>query len=462
MRERNKEGKAGRSAGIGLVSLGCPKNLVDLQVMCSELSLAGYETGVPPESADVIIVNTCAFIEDARQEAVSAIMDACRMKKAGRCRGVIVTGCLSQRYGAAVFKACPETDAVVGIDSLDRIVDTVAAVLDGKSGVNEVLPGAPKRLFHQKLPGFVLTGGPFAYLKIGEGCSHACSFCAIPGIRGKLRSVSPDDVEREARELVKYGFRELNIVAQDVSSYGDDLRDGTNLAALLRRLDGIDGDFRIRLLYAHPAKINDELLSVIAEGSRICKYIDVPVQHSHPDILRAMHRADTVKYIPEMADRIRAAIPGVTLRTTCLVGFPGETEKHFTHLMDYVRETKFDRMGVFVFSPEDGTPAYDMGEEPDDVVGEERRKKLMSVQSRISKRILESHVGSGVRVLLEECSEDSENGVVWVGRTDGQAPDDIDGVSYVMNVPDGAQPGDFVRAEVVGVHKSHDFVCRCP
>ena len=440
---------------VGFLSLGCSKNLVDLQIMADHLLTAGYDVGVEHSEADVILVNTCAFIEAARQEAVDAIENACQYKASGTCSVVIVTGCLAQRYKTNIFKVCPMVDAVVGVDQLDELPKIIDEILAKKSAnYCTIQAGLPTRLFEPLDEGFVFTGGPYAYLKLGEGCMHACAFCAIPGIRGKLRSRKPAAIIEEARQLIKRGYKELNIVAQDISSYGENFKDGTSLASLLAELDKLPGDFRMRLLYGHPAKITDELLQTIANSKHICHYLDVPIQHSHPDVLRGMHRADTIKHVPELVKRIRAAMPDATVRTTCLVGFPGETDEHFEHLVEFIKAVKYDHMGAFAFSPEEGTAAYDMGDEPDDLVAESRREALMKQQEKISRKLLKQRHGKVERVLLE--SYDEENGV-WVGRTDGQAPDDIDGVTFVVNVPEKKKVGDFVDAVVVN-SKAHDLI----
>lgn len=442
---------------IGFISLGCSKNLVDLQVMAAELHQGGFDIGVEVDQADVVIVNTCAFIEEAREEAVSAILGACELKKNGRCKAVVVSGCLSQRYRGRLLKACPDVDAVVGVDDLRHIPEIVSKALNHPRGqpVLAVSSDLPTHLFVSKIPAMVLTGGPYAYLKIAEGCQHVCAFCAIPGIRGKLRSRTIADVVAEAKAILAEGIRELDIIAQDVTSYGSDLRDGSSLAKLLRELDALKGDFWIRLLYGYPAMVTDELLDVIASSRHICRYLDIPIQHSHPDVLRAMHRADTLKHVPGMAARLRARIPGLTLRTTCLVGFPGETQEHFDHLLAHARSEKFDHLGAFAFSPEEGTAAFARREEADDVVAENRRRKLMRQQSRLVRTRLGAMIGTTTRVLLEAPPE--EEGGAWEGRTEGQAPDDIDGVTYVAGVPDSAQPGDFVEVEIAG-HGDYDLV----
>lgn len=457
--QQNKGSGEGRKPiSVGFISLGCSKNLVDLQVMGAELHSAGFNIGVDVDEADAVLVNTCAFIEDARQEAISAILGACELKKNGTCKAIIVSGCLPQRYRDRVMKACPEVDAVIGVDELCRIPEIVRQAVSRNGGdkIIAVSTELPTHLFVSKIPSLVLTGGPYAYLKIAEGCQHVCAFCAIPGIRGKLRSRLIDELVVEARAILDEGIREIDIIAQDVTSYGRDLKDGTTLAALLRRLDALPGDFWIRLLYGHPAMITEELLDVIAASRHVCHYLDVPIQHSHPDVLRGMLRADTVQRVPEMAAHLRERIPGITLRTTCLVGFPGETEAQFNHLLEFISEAKFDHLGAFAFSPEEGTPAFELEDSPDDIVAESRRRKLMKRQAKIAGKILGGKVGTLTRVLLEDPPE--EEGGVWEGRTAGQAPDDIDGVSYIKQVPASAEPGDFIDVKITG-HDDYDLFC---
>ncbi len=443
---------------IGFVSLGCPKNLVDLQVMGAELHQAGFNIGVDTDEADVVLVNTCAFIEDAREEAISSILSACELKKNGKCKAVVVSGCLPQRYRDKIMKACPDVDAVLGVDDLERIPEIVRRAYDSNRGekIIAVSTALPSHLYTSKIPSLVLTGGPFAYLKIAEGCQHACAFCAIPGIRGKLRSKNIDEILEEAKAILQEGIREINLIAQDVTSYGIDLKNGTSLASLLRKLDALPGDFWIRLLYGYPGMVTDELLDVMASSRHICHYLDIPIQHSHPDILRAMLRADTVKRVPEMAEHLRGRIPDIVLRTTCLVGFPGESEAQFNHLLDFIGKVEFDHLGAFAFSPEESTPAFEMEDDPDDIVAESRRRKIMKRQAKIAKKTLESMVGTLTRVLLEVPPEEEDG--LWEGRNYGQAPDDIDGVSYIRNVPPNTQPGAFVNVKIIGA-EDYDLVC---
>lgn len=446
----------GRGDKIALVSLGCPKNLVDLQVVASALRCAGFDVGVGEGEADAIVVNTCAFIEDARREAVAAIDEACSRKHGGgKCRAVIVAGCLPQRYKEAVFEACPEVDAVIGVDDLETAPEIVRRAIDepGRS-FDAVSRGRPKKLFTASEPWFSLAPGPYAYLKIGEGCRHACAFCAIPGIRGRLRSRPVPVLVEEAAALVGRGIREINVIAQDVTSYGMDLGDGTTLAALLKRLDAIPGEFRIRMLYGHPARLTDGFLDAVASCPKVVPYFDVPVQHASRDILCAMDRRDTIAHVPQMAQRLRSRVPGAVVRTTCLVGFPGETRKDFDALMRYVEESRFDHLGAFVFSPEEGTKAFDMPGAVARRTAERRRERLMLLQARIVAETLDALAGSVVTVLLE--TPPARRGGAWIGRCERQAPDDIDGLTRVKGLPPTAKPGDFVRCRITG-HAGYDI-----
>jgi len=392
-----------------------------------------------PEQADVIIVNTCSFIEAAREESIEAVLSACAQKETGPCRAVLVAGCLPQRYRRDLQESLPEVDAFIGLDELRRVADIVRRLASGEREVLEVSE-RPTARFEPDFPALVLTGGPYAYLKVADGCDHRCAFCAIPGIRGKHRSRSPDGIVAEAETLLENGFKELDLVSQDVTSYGRDLGDGTDLCTLLRRLAGIGGEFWIRLLYGYPSRVTRELLEVMADQPSVCAYLDLPVQHSHAEILRAMRRADTIRHVSTMAARVRKAMPGATLRTTCLVGFPGETEAHFEHLLQYVQQTEFDHLGAFVFSPEEGTPAFDLPDPPDRNVVSKRRERLMLAQKDIIDRKARALVSSETEVLLEG---PADRGQVWVGRSRRQAPE-VDGVTFVANVPAGRRAGEFI------------------
>ena len=432
---------------VGFVSLGCPKNRVDSQIMAGALVAQGIPLAPAPEAADVIVVNTCAFVEDARREALDAILAACDRKKSGPCRAVLVAGCLPQRYRRQLARSLPDVDGFLGLDELNRIASVVRRLGRGERGVYAV-SGRATRLFEPHRPGVILTGGAYAYLRVAEGCNHGCSFCAIPGIRGRLRSRPLRHVRREAESLLERGVRELDLIAQDVTAYGRDRRDGSSLPALLRELGRIGGRFWIRLLYAYPTSIGDELLETMASVPQVCRYLDVPVQHSAPPILRAMRRADTIPAVAGVAARARRIMPDIALRTTCLVGFPGETEESFEHLLDYARRTQFDHLGVFVFSPEEGTPAARLPHRPGARAAERRRDRLLRAQRRIVNRKAAARVGTETDVLVDRPAAQPRG--IAVCRSQREAPE-IDGVVLVRGLPLDTPAGAFVRVRVAAV-----------
>lgn len=408
-----------------------------------------------PEEADIIVVNTCAFIADARSEATEAILRACRHKAAGGCRAVVVTGCLPQRYRDRIAATFPDVDAFLGVDELERIAAIVRRVAaqrasEARAPIVEIRSGAPRRLFRPRLPALRFSGGPFAYLKVAEGCSHACAFCAIPGIRGRLRSRRLGEVTAEAAALLGSGVRELNLISQDTTSYGKDFRRAAGapepLPVLLRKLDALEGEFWVRVLYGYPSRVTDELLETMAGARHVCPYLDIPVQHSHPDMLRAMRRADTLRAVAELPQRLRRAVPGMVLRTTCLVGFPGETEAHFEHLLAYVREARFDHLGAFAFSPEEGTAAAELpGRVPADVAAA-RRDRLLRLQRQVvdeRRPALRGVVAPAL--LLQPAGKEG----LWLARLQRQAPE-VDGITRVSGVPAGAAPGAFLQVQVTG------------
>ena len=434
-------------SSIGIVSLGCSKNLADSEVMAGLLLKAGHTLAPTPDRADVILVNTCAFIEPARAEAAENILAACAHKADGHCRAVVVTGCMPQRYREQMAEAFPDVDAFLGVDELDRLPEVLKALTKRRRAALPVTiaPGLPTRTFDKPIPALRLTGPVFAYMKIAEGCNHACAFCAIPLFRGRLRSRPVDALLDEARALIETGCREINLVAQDVTAYGKDRRDGSSLASLLRELDALDGDFWVRWLYGFHNHVTDELLEVMAGARHIVPYFDLPIQHCAPDILRAMRRADTIKAIETFPARLRAAVPGATLRTTCMVGFPGETEDHFKALLDYVQAVRFDRLGAFIFSPEEGTAAADLPDLPPPEVAQRRHRELMETQARIAHELDRARVGSRGRALIV----DYRGADGAVARLPHQAPE-VDGLTRIAHVPDSVKPGDFVDVRVTG------------
>jgi ribosomal protein S12 methylthiotransferase len=425
---------------VGFVSLGCPKNLVDSQIMADVLLTEGVRLAPSPEKADAVIVNTCAFIDAARRESMDAIRAVCRLKRQGRCRAVLVCGCLPQRYKGALKAGLPAVDAFVGLDELRQIGAIVKRLAGGERDIVAVSDES-HALFDPDGPGVSFTGGPFAYVKIAEGCNHRCSFCAIPGIRGRFRSRPLRGIVREAERHLSRGMKELNLVSQDITAYGRDLADGTDLCGLLTALGRLGGSFWIRLLYAYPTRVSARLLETMAAVPQVCHYLDVPIQHSAPAMLRAMRRADTIRPVAQLAGRARAVLPDVALRTTCLVGFPGETEADFAHLLRHLRTAQYDHVGAFVYSPEEDTPAFGMPRVPPREVAEERRRRLMLAQKRVVARKAAARVGTEAEVLIERPV--SPGGRVWAGRSRRDAPR-IDGEVFVRGVPAGIKPGAFV------------------
>ena len=433
-----------RPVSIGLVALGCAKNTVDLQVMAGHLLKAGCVLAPQPDDADVILVNTCAFIEAAREEAVAEIVRACELKKAGRCRAVVVSGCFAQRYGDQLVSVFPDVDAFLGIDALDKVAGIVRQAVRGKRKRVLVPLGMPSRLFSPPMPALRLTGAAFAYLKIAEGCAHRCAYCAIPSIRGQFRSRPTRSLLAEARKLLATGVKEINVIAQDPMLYGVDMKDGTNIVTLMRALDRLKGDFWLRVLYAYPSEITDDFLEWMNNSPHAVKYVDVPIQHTDPQILKAMARGAAVKATLSAAERIRTAVPGVTLRTTVLTGFPGETDDSFAKLMMDVRRMRFDHLGVFAFSPEDGTAAAEMDGRPSPDVAAKRAHDVMSAQRRIWAEKAKTFIGKTFRALVV---------APGVARLESQAPD-VDGV---VRFEGDAQAGSFVDLRIEKV-QGFDFL----
>ena len=432
------------SVSVGFISLGCSKNLVDSQVMAGYLKAGHISLAASPETADVILVNTCSFIEAAREEAAEAILSACAHKADGNCRAVIVTGCMVQRYRQRLEKAFPDVDAFLGIDELERVGEVVKRAAEGKRCGVIAGAGDAVKVYNPTYPTLLFTGGPFAYLKIADGCDHRCAYCAIPGIRGHYRSRAMADIVAEAAGMVRAGVKEINLISQDSLLYGADLSGKPQIAELMRRIDGLEGEFRFRLLYGYPAGVTDEVLETLNTARHACTYLDLPIQHSHPAILKAMNRTPAVKATEGLAARLRQAVPGLVLRTTCLVGFPGETEKHFEHLLATVAESKFDHVGVFAFSPEEGTPAFDR-DAPAPRVAEERCQRLMALQKKIVCGHAKALRGTvGMALLLRRGSSGA-----WLSRLPRQAPD-VDGETRVTGVPEAAKAGDFVPVQITG------------
>jgi len=424
-----------------MVSLGCPKNLVDAEVMLGVLSKQDYEITMDEKDADVIIVNTCSFIKEAKQESIDAILDLAERKHDGRCHTLIVSGCLPQRYQEELAQELPEVDIFIGTGDYPRI----AEILAEKSGTEGQLRyiGDPDFIYDEELPRLNSSPAWFSYLKIGEGCSNCCSYCIIPQLRGAYRSRPLDALVAEAGRLVARGVKEINVISQDITRYGTDLADGVTLAALIRELAAIDGLKWIRLLYAYPDGITDELIEVIRDEPKVCKYLDIPIQHISDPVLKAMKRRSGEQEIRDLIEKLRSEIPGIALRTSLIVGFPGETVDDFNNLLHFVEQTQFDRLGVFCYSKEEGTPAAEMPEQITERVKRERYRKLMRSQARLSFRRNRMLIGTIEQVIVEGYSEETE--LLLKGRSSRQAPD-IDGQVYITS--GNANVGDIVSLKI--------------
>jgi len=432
------------SVSVGFISLGCSKNLVDSQVMAGYLKAGQIQLAPSPDVADIILVNTCAFIEAAREEAAEAILSACEHKKAGACKAVVVTGCMVQRYRDRLKKAFPAVDAFIGIDELEQVREVVLQVAAGKRIGVLAQAGEAQKVYNPVYPTLLFTGGPFSYLKIADGCNHRCAYCAIPLIRGSFRSRALQDILTEAASMVTAGVRELNLISQDSLLYGADRAKKPQLVELVKRLDSIEGDFWLRILYGYPAGVTEELIELLNTSKHLCRYLDLPIQHSHPEILKAMNRSAAIDATTGLTQRLRKAIPGVTLRTTCLVGFPGETDAHFEHLLETLEAAAFDHLGVFGYSAEEGTKAFDLEAPPPEVI-EERCQRVMALQKKISKKRMEALKGTRATALLLRKKGKGE----WIARLPSQAPE-VDGETFVTQVPPTARAGDFIPVEIIG------------
>lgn len=428
---------------VGFVSLGCPKNLVDSEVMMGILARGGYELTPRAEEAEVLVVNTCSFIEPAQKESVDAILEMAEYKKFGVARKLIVAGCLVERFRDQLLEQIPEVDVVVGTGEVERILEAIEGGL-------RVLPAEPPAfLYHDLTPRVVTTPRHAAYIKIAEGCDHPCSFCIIPQLRGKFRSRRFESVVRETQNLAEAGVREVTLIGQDTTSYGEGLglRDG--LALLLERLAQIEDLLWVRFLYCYPNRVTPKLLDTLAAHPRLARYLDMPLQHASRNVLSRMKRGSSGDAFLQLLDRIRTAIPGVSLRTSFIVGFPGETQQDFEELCDFVHAAEFDWMGVFEYSDVDNAASYSLGEKVDAETTAARRDRLMSIQNKISRRKLRSRLGKSFVALVEGPSK--ENDLVWEARLEGMAPE-IDGRLYLTDIEprpgDAAEPGDVVRVEI--------------
>ena len=427
---------------ILFISLGCDKNLVDSEVMLGLLDKKGYQIVDSEEDADIIVVNTCCFIHDAKEESIQTILEMAEYKKEGKLKALIVTGCLAQRYQQEIIDEIPEVDAVLGTTSYDHIVEAVEEALAGNGHVVledvDALPDVKEKRL-------VTTGGHYAYMKIAEGCDKHCTYCIIPKLRGNYRSVPMEKLLAEAKDLADQGVKELILVAQETTVYGKDLYGEKSLHKLLRELCKISGIQWIRILYCYPEEIYDELIQTIKEENKVCHYLDLPLQHASDAVLKRMGRRTSKAQLVEIIEKLRKEIPDISLRTTLITGFPGETQEQHEELKDFVDEMEFDRLGVFTYSPEEDTPAATMTEQIPEEVKEDRQAELMELQQEIAFDLAEDMVGREVLVMIEGKVAD-EN--AYVGRTYKDAPN-VDGLIFI-NTDEELMSGDFARVRVTG------------
>jgi ribosomal protein S12 methylthiotransferase len=453
---------------VSLISLGCAKNLVDSEIMVGHLHQAGMQVIPEADKADVVIVNTCSFIDSSKEESINTILEAHQnrgMRKRRKEQKLIVAGCMSQRFSKDLPNAIPEVDAFIGLDQVTKVAPIIQGIYEKERGKKDAPESfvTPRSTYipDYDTPRFRLTPKHFAYIKIAEGCNHPCTFCIIPQIRGRHRSRTVDSVVNEARRLVAEGVKEINLISQDTTFFGMDTWEerpnprtpvdssrGTALTTLLRELNAIEGDFWIRLLYTHPAHWSDELIRTIAECPKVARYVDMPLQHISDHMLGAMQRETSSAYIRDLVKRIRAGIPGIALRTTFIVGFPGETEADVEELCEFIRETRFERLGVFRYSQEEGTRAGKMPDQIAPKLKEARWHKTMALQKQIASEVSKSYVGKRLRVLIEEPG---------VARGEADAPD-IDGRVYV---PRELPVGEFIEVEITG-YQDYDLLALPP
>ncbi len=431
---------------VGFVSLGCPKNLVDTEVMMGHLAAEGHELTSHPEEAEVIVVNTCSFIDPAKQESVDAILEMAEFKKLGKTKRLVVAGCLVERYGAQIRASIPEVDAVLGTNQLVQIGEAVSGT--APAGAADQQP----YLYHDLTPRLRATPRHYAYLKIAEGCDHPCAFCIIPQFRGKFRSRRPDSVEAEARRMFEDGVEEINLIGQDTTSYGEDLGMRHGLAHLLERLARIEtpGPKWIRFLYAYPNKVTTALLETMARHQALVPYLDIPLQHASAAVLRRMKRGGSGEVFLRLIEKIRRIVPGAAIRTSMIVGYPGETAAEFNELCQFVEAARFDHLGVFAYSDEETSASYHLPYKVDRRTAYNRRRRLMALQRKISRRIRRAMVGGEFEVLVE--GPNPETDLLWQARLATQAPE-IDGVCYINDFEGAAPaPGQRRRFRATSAH----------
>jgi len=430
---------------VGFISLGCPKNLVDSEVMMGQLKQNGYEITADAAEADTVVVNTCGFIESAKQESIETILEAARLKTAGKATRLIVAGCLVERYRDELKAEMPEVDAFIGTSQINDIL----AVCDPGTNTRSLPVVAlgnqsATYLYDESTPRVLATPSHYAFIKIAEGCDRPCAFCFIPQMRGHFRSRRFGSIVAEAHQLADEGVKELILVAQDSSRYGEDLGKQDALSQLMRELSHTDGIEWVRVMYTYPTHISDAFLDVMAEEPKAVKYLDIPLQHASQNVLKLMKRGGNRASLERLIERVRRRVPGIAVRTTFITGFPGETEADFQELLAFIKQVEFDRVGVFTYSDEEGTPAYDLPNKVEPKVAKKRRDRLMKAQAKISLRRNQAKVGEVFQVLFE--GESTESDLLWQGRLETQAPD-IDGCILISDAPEGfiPQPGELVN-----------------
>ena len=444
---------------VGFISLGCPKNLVDSEVMMGQLQQSGYQITANAEEADTVVVNTCGFIDSAKKESIEAILEAARLKTDGKAQRLIVAGCLVERYRDELRAEMPEVDAFIGTSQINDIL----SVCDPQTNTR-MLPVIPlgnqsaTYLYDESTPRVLATPSHYAFIKIAEGCDRPCAFCFIPQMRGHFRSRRFGSIVAEAQQLAEEGVRELILVAQDSSRYGEDLGKQDALAHLLRELSHTDGIEWVRVMYTYPTHISDGFLDVLAEEPKAVKYLDMPLQHASQNVLKLMKRGGNRESLERLIERVRKRVPNIAVRTTFITGFPGETEEDFNELLVFIRNIEFDRVGVFTYSDEEGTPAFNLPNKIDPKIAKRRRDRLMKEQATISRRKNRARIGETVRVLFEGESKESE--LLWQGRMETQAPD-IDGCILINDAPVDfiPLPGDFVKVLIEEAHE-YDLIGR--
>jgi ribosomal protein S12 methylthiotransferase len=438
---------------IGFISLGCPKNLVDSEVMMGQLKQSGYQITPDAADAETIVVNTCGFIDSAKKESIDTILEAAQLKTNGKAKRLIVAGCLVERYRDELKAEIPEVDAFIGTSQINDIL----TVADPKTNTRS-LPVVPignqsaTYLYDESTPRVLATPSHYAFVKIAEGCDRPCAFCFIPQMRGHFRSRRFGSIIAEAHQLAEEGVKEIILVAQDSSRYGEDLGKQDALARLLRELSHVDGIEWVRVMYTYPTHISDAFLDVLAEEPKAVKYLDMPLQHASQNVLKLMKRGGNRKSLERLIERVRERVPGIAVRTTFISGFPGETEDDYEELLGFIKSVEFDRVGVFTYSDEEGTPAFDLSDKVQSRTAARRRNSLMKEQAKISRRKNKARVGEVVQVLFEGESKESE--LLWQGRMETQAPD-IDGCVLINDVPDGVGPaaGEMVNVEITEAHE---------